>query len=104
MKSTEKATQKAILEYLALKRIFHYRNNTGGFKNSNGNFYTFGAKGSPDIVCVVPKNGIGQFVGIEVKDVKGKLNDNQEKFKKELEKAGGIYITARSLDDITPFL
>ena len=55
-----------------------------------------GICGAPDVICVVG----GQFIGIEVKDIKGRLNENQMKFKEDLERAGGIYIVARSIDDI----
>lgn len=96
MKSTEKETQKAILDYLSYKKIFHYRNNSGAFKTPEGGFYRFGALGSPDIICVIK----GLYIGIEVKDIKGYLNKNQIEFKDALEKAGGIYITVRSIDDI----
>jgi hypothetical protein len=61
----ESETQKQILDYLALKRIFHYRNNSGAFVDSQKHFYRFGALGSPDIICVIK----GQYVGIEVKAV-----------------------------------
>jgi hypothetical protein len=98
MKSTEKGTQAAILDYLTLKRIFHWRNNTGAFKPEHGGYVRYGAKGSPDILAVLPPNG--RLLGIEVKDVKGKLNDNQLAFKADLERAGGIYLVARSLDDV----
>lgn len=99
MASTEKATQKAILDYLEYKKIFHYRNNSGGgmFKGNNKDYFVrFGAVGSPDIVCVIG----GQYVGIEVKDIKGKLSEGQQSFKERLEKAGGKYILARSLEDV----
>jgi hypothetical protein len=56
----ESETQKAILEWLAWRKIFHCRNNSG-------------AIGSPDIVCVIN----GQYVGIEVKAPKGKQNESQ---------------------------
>ena len=59
----------------------------------------YGSAGSPDIFAVLPPTG--QLVGIEVKDVKGKLNDNQVIFKSLLERAGGRYIVAKSLDDVT---
>lgn len=99
MISTEKATQAAILDYLSFKRIFHWRNNTGAIK-TDGRFIRYGSPGSPDILCVMPPHG--QLVGIEVKDVKGRLNENQVAFKEQLEAVGGRYILARSLDDVTP--
>jgi len=92
--------QRAILDYLTLKRIFHYRNNSGGFKDSNNHFYRFGALGSPDIICVIK----GQFIGIEVKAPKGKQSDHQKEFQTNLEAAGGRYLLARSLDDVMNYL
>ena len=86
--------QRLILEYLALKRIFHYRNNSGAFKRDDGHFYRFGATGSPDIICVIK----GQYVGIEVKAPKGKQSDHQKNLRENLEAAGGKYILAYSLD------
>ncbi len=96
----ESDLQRQILKHLALKRIFHYRNNSGAFDNGHGGFYRFGALGSPDIICVIE----GQFVDIEVKATKGRQLDHQKKFKKNLEEAGGKYILAYSLDDILPVI
>ena len=89
-------TQRAILDYLALKKHFCWRNNGGAFKTDRGGFYRVGTPGAPDIICVIE----GQFVGIEVKDEKGKLNPNQVAFKERLEAAGGKYVVARSVDDV----
>lgn len=96
----EAETQNAILKYLAIKHIFHYRNNTGAFRTERGGFYRFGEVGSPDIICVAR----GRYIGIECKSLTGKLNDNQLDFKERLEEAGGMYIVARSLDDVTKIL
>jgi hypothetical protein len=92
----ESDIQRQILDYLALKRIFHYRNNSGAFVDSNKHFYRFGALGSPDIICVIA----GQYVGIEVKAPKGRQSDHQKEFQKNLEEAGGKYVLAYSLDDV----
>ncbi len=92
----ESAIQAQILQYLTLKGIFHYRNNSGGFKDANNHFYRFGALGSPDIICVVK----GQFVGIEVKASGGKQSDHQISFQKRLEAAGGRYLLIYSLEDL----
>jgi predicted SprT family Zn-dependent metalloprotease len=48
-------------------------------------------------VCVVN----GQYVGIEVKAAKGKQSDHQKEFQRQLEAAGGRYILAYSLDDVS---
>jgi hypothetical protein len=92
----ESETQKAILEWLAWKHIFHYRNNSGAFKRDDGHFYRFGAVGSPYIVCIID----GQYVGIEVKAPKGRQSDNQKEFQRQLEAAGGGHILAFSIDDV----
>lgn len=95
----ENDIQRQILDYLTIKRVFHYRNNSGGMtKIYNGRkmFMRFGEVGSPDIVCVIN----GQYVGIEVKKPGGKQSDNQKMFQEKLEQAGGKYILAYSLDDI----
>lgn len=91
--------QNLILDYLAAKRVFHYRNNSGAMaKEYKGKryFIKFGAVGSPDIIAV--KNGI--YVGIECKNGTAVQNESQVEFQKNLEKAGGKYILARSLEDV----
>ena len=103
MKSTEKDTQKAILQYLEAKKVFHWRNNSGAIQSEykgKSRFMRYGYSGSPDIIAVVG----GRFIGIEVKDIKGKMNPNQEIFKENLEKAGGLYLLAKSIDDVMKIL
>ena len=97
----ESEIQKQILDYLTLKRVFHYRNNSGAMQGEHKGkkwFMRFGALGSPDIIAVVG----GQFIGIEVKAPKGKQSDHQKEFQKNLEAAGGRYILAYSLEDVIP--
>jgi hypothetical protein len=56
----ESDVQRQILDYLALKHLFHYRNNSGAMVSEyrgKKRFMRFGATGSPDIVCVV-KGGV----------------------------------------------
>lgn len=98
MSSTEKSTQTAILQYLDIRGIFHYRQNTGAVKTAHG-FLRFGAKGAPDIVAIFR----GRYIGIEVKDVKGYLNANQKEFRSKLEAAGGEYMIARDVDDVVKY-
>jgi hypothetical protein len=90
----ESDLQRQILDYLVLKRIFHYRNNSSSFVDSQKHFYRFGAVGSPNIVCVIK----GQYLGIEVKAPKGKQSEHQKAFQQALEAAGGRYVLAYSLD------
>jgi len=86
----ESEIQKQILDYLTLKRIFHYRQNSGAFVftetgTHKRRFFKAGVLGAPDIICVIN----GQYVGIEVKAPKGKMSDHQKAFQQVLEAAGG---------------
>lgn len=108
MKASEKEIQDSILQWLAIVKIFHYRQNTGAFRKdytrkSDGvkktSFIRFGTPGASDIVCVVK----GFYIAIEVKDHKGKQDPDQVEFQKALERSGGYYILARSLEDVINF-
>ena len=82
-----------------MSQIFHYRSNSGAAVVGEGKgkrFLRFGTKGSPDIVCVIN----GNYVGIEVKGMKGYQSPDQKLFQEALEEVGGRYILARSLDDV----
>ncbi len=109
IKVSESDIQRTILDYLTVKKIFHYRNNSGAMLGSYTSkrsgkkknwFMRFGALGSPDIVCVIG----GQYIGIEVKGPEGKQSEHQKEFQENLKKAGGRYILARSLEDVIDVL
>lgn len=97
--SKEKGTQSACLQLLSMKKIFHYRQNTGATRTENGGFIRFGVPGSPDIVCILKICYIGVYVGLEIKDEKGRLSENQKLFKDNLEKNGGFYFVIKNIDD-----
>lgn len=92
----ERDIQKAILDYLTYKQVFHWKQNNAGIKKANGSYIPAGKLGVPDIICVVK----GKFIGIEVKDANGRQTEHQKRFQEELEGAGGRYILARSIDDV----
>ena len=96
MKEKESDIVAAILDYLNLKSIFNYRQNTGAFKTQSGGFYRFGSLGSPDIVCVEK----GKYIGIEVKKKGGWQNPNQKEFEGRLRLAGGEYLLVHSLEEV----
>ena len=96
MKILEKDIVKMCLDYLTLKKIFHYRQNTGGFKTERGSFVRFGFKGSPDIVVVIN----GKYIGLECKVPNGKQSDGQIKFEQELKSAGGDYHIITNYEDL----
>lgn len=95
--SSEQEVQKAIIDYLQYHRVFCWKqNNTGVYKHSTGRYIPSGKKGLPDIVAVVG----GKFVGIECKRKGGVQTESQKLFQTQLERAGGLYILARSIEDV----
>jgi len=98
MKEKESDLVKSCLEWLAYKKIWAWRNNSGAFKTERGGFYRMGLLGSADIFAILPPNGT--FVGIECKTGKNKLSLAQFEFGEKLMKAGGRYLVIRSLEDL----
>ena len=100
----ESDLQRTILGYLDLKSIFHFRSNTGAIKFSRpdgkGRFVRFGVRGQADILCCIK----GQFVAIECKAEDGEQTLAQKEWQAGLERAGGFYILARKLEDVTEVL
>ena len=91
----EKDTQGAISDYLRAKKIFHWRNNTGSIKTEK-RFIQFGKVGSADIFALTKST----FYAIEVKSPTGRQSEAQKQFQSDVEVSGGIYILARSVDDV----
>ena len=97
MKISEKHIQKAILDYLAFKKIFHYRQNSGAFKTESGGYMrTASVSGLPDIVAI--KDGI--YIGLEVKTATGIQSKEQREIQNRVTEAGGLYFVVRSVDDV----
>jgi len=89
--------QRAVLDYLAAKKIFAYRSQSVGVWDSKKGVYrTSGVKGVPDITCIID----GKYIGIEVKTPRGKLSPAQEEFSDRIVEAGGIYLVAHSVDEL----
>lgn len=99
-KNTESQVQAAICDYLSLRGyLFSRTNNSPIYDKTRGAFRAlpkYTRRGWPDI-CLISK---GTFYGIEVKAEKGRLSPDQQELGDEIEKHGGIYIVARSIDDI----
>ena len=76
-----------------------YKNNTGAIKTED-RFIRYGLQGSSDIIACIKS----RFVGIECKTGTGRVKKNQGDFATALTSAGGLYIVARSVDDVTSAL
>jgi hypothetical protein len=86
-----------------MRRVLHWRNNTGAMaREYKGKkwFMRFGAVGSADIFAL--NNAV--LYGIECNRPGGKQSDAQKDFQQRLEEAGDGYVLAFSLDEITKLL
>ena len=63
----------------------------------NGHMIRYGLVGSCDILGICRG---GRFLGIEVKTGSGRLRKEQEAFRDMIQRFGGLYILARSLEDV----
>lgn len=100
---TEADTQRAVLDYLAAKRILHRRFQTGALRNAAGRPVRFGKKGDADILAFTPDN---RPVWIEVKGPdpkRHKQSDAQKERQAEIERYGQTYLLVRSVDEVIRF-
>lgn len=97
----EREIQASILEYLHVKKIFCWRNNSGVnfLQNGQGKFRAIriGLPGSSDILGVMPD---GRFLAIEVKRPGKKPTPEQEAFLHEIASRGGVAFVACSIDEV----
>jgi hypothetical protein len=100
LRTTEADTQRAILQYLALKKIWHRRFNVGAArlpgKGGRERLVQFGSPGLPDIMARTARS----IIWIEVKSSIGTQSDAQRAWQEDAEAFGDTYILARSLDDV----
>lgn len=100
-KSSEKLTQKHVLDYLEFHGYWYQRNNSG-LMFYQGRRIVLAPPGSCDVLTCI--KGTGQLVGLEIKDAKGYQNDNQKRMQKKMESVGAIYAVVRSMNDLEEIL
>lgn len=100
---TEKDIQRAIIDYLRLKRFIVFKHNSTQFGVRNGEAFALksGDRGISDIICCSLE---GRFVAIECKTKKGVPTEEQLAFLKAVILNKGIAFIARSLDDVVDAL
>ena len=99
----ESQIQKEILHWLSLQpkdQMFSWRMYTGPIVRGNPlkgkTFFTPNpCPGLPDIIVIIK----GRFVGLEIKQPKGRQSTEQKTFEQAIKKAGGFYFLVRSLDE-----
>ena len=102
MGKKENAVQNVILDYLRNTGWLAWRHNNTPVpircgRNVSGfrRFDQFNV-GAPDIFAYRSE----KLLGIECKTEKGVQSDEQKEWQARIKKAGGVYILARSLDDV----
>lgn len=100
---TEASIQRAILDWLHIKKFFFWRsNNIPVFGTNNAGQRTFRAmpkyslKGIPDIIVLHR----GKFIGLEVKRPLARLSPEQIEFATNCGINGGVYYKVESLEDV----
>ena len=84
-------------EYLSIRNIFHWRNNTGAVKK-NGGFIRYGYPGSSDILGILPD---GRFLAVECKRERGgRLSEKQKEFLDTINKNGGVAVCVNSVTEL----
>lgn len=99
---SEKVVQSQIMQYLDLRRIFHWRQNSGGVRAKNAvgkeRYFRFcSADGVSDILGILPD---GRFLAVEVKAGRNGPTEAQAEFLRRVNAAGGLGFVARSIDDV----
>lgn len=93
---------RAILGYLAARRIYAWRNNTGGALrlNSEGkaSMVMFGLKGLPDILGAMPPTG--RMIAVEVKRPGERPSPIQAMRIRALTDVGVLAFVATSIEDV----
>lgn len=101
--SSEQHIQKAIIDYLKLKKFVVFKHRNVGIKKENGSYIPLpsGEKGISDVIACSTK---GVFVAIEVKKPGGRPSPDQLDFLARVKANGGIALLAYSIDDVMAVL
>ena len=102
-KEYEKDIQRAIIDYLRLKKyvIFKHNSTQYGFREGKSFAFSSGDKGISDLIGCSPA---GKFIAIEVKRKGGKITSEQHAFIRNVILNGGQAFVAHSLDDVVSAL
>ena len=96
LKILEKDIQKSCLDYLQIKKYFHWRQNVGSILIQDRYIKFGGIKGIGDLFILINS----KIISCEIKTEKGKQSPDQIEFEKNFTAQGGIYWIIRSLDDL----
>ncbi|MGC9455227.1 MAG: VRR-NUC domain-containing protein [Phycisphaerae bacterium] len=94
----ELAVQKACLAYLRERGALMAVTDAGAAHRAGAYFGSAVPRGWPDITGVLPG---GRFIGVECKAPNGRQSPAQKAMQREIRSRGGLYVLARSTDDLT---
>lgn len=103
---SEKDIENAVLYYLNYRPgVFAFKVNTMGVFDAKIGVYRKPSKfvlpGTPDILACVNVDGVGIFVGFEVKAPNGRQSPPQKDFQNRLkDRANGYYFVIKSIKDV----
>lgn len=97
----EKDRQKAIVAYLLSHGWLVAETDAGAAYHAGGYSGSHIPAGWPDLTCLAPG---GRFVGVEVKAATGRQSPVQVDMQQRIERLGGLYVLARSVDDVVAAL
>ena len=94
---TEKQLQNAILHEFGTRPDMRLWRANAGAVRIGRRFIRFGIPGQADLTGILPG---GQRLEIEVKSPTGRQTSDQRAFQAMMERFGGLYVFARSVDDV----
>lgn len=100
----EQALSNAVMNYLAIKGVLHYRvRNTGTIVHTRGGGLAYGRdryavtqRGAPDILAW----DNGKAYAFELKSSAGSVRPEQEEWLSKFRDEGGVGMVVRSLDEV----
>jgi hypothetical protein len=84
--------------FLAPLGLVYSQDTPGLAYDRDGNPFKAGLKGASDLIAIL--RPAGRALAVEVKTGTGKLSTAQRKFGLAVERAGGMFVCARSVEDV----
>jgi len=93
----ESTVLSGCLQYLEIRGIYHWRNNTGAVQVRPGQFMRFGKIGSSDILGILPG---GRMLCVECKAKSGRLSPEQKQFLDDARELGALALVVRGWQEL----
>jgi hypothetical protein len=94
----ERLVLDGCLQYLEIRGIYAWRNNTGAVRINPDRFMRFGKVGSSDILAVLPG---GRFLAVECKAPDGgRLSPKQKQFLDAVRELGALALVVQGWEEL----